>query len=162
MLTVHPQKDGRRFEIRYGSGSLAGFFSVDTLGWGDLDVKKQVFGEATEEPSLSFALAKFDGILVRNVERHSSCMHHNAYASPSQGMGFPEIAVGGVAPPFNNMVDQKLVDPVFSFWLNRDPDAPRGGELVLGGMDEAHFKGEHVWYGASMLVYRLHVSAVNG
>lgn len=60
-------------------------------------------------------------------------------------MGFPEIAVGGVAPPFNNMVDQKLVDPVFSFWLNRDPDAPSGGELVLGGMDEAHFKGEHVW-----------------
>lgn len=62
-------------------------------------------------------------------------------------MGFPEIAVGSVKPPFNNMVDQKLVDPVFSFWLNRDPDAPRGGELVLGGMDEAHFKGEHVWYG---------------
>lgn len=62
---AQPQKDGRKFEIRYGSGSLAGFFSVDTLGWGDLAVKGQVFGEATEEPSLSFALAKFDGILVR-------------------------------------------------------------------------------------------------
>lgn len=34
---------------------------------------------------------------------------------------------------------------MFSFWLNRDPDAAVGGELVLGGMDPAHYKGEHTW-----------------
>jgi hypothetical protein len=47
---------------------------------------------------------------------------HPLYPSPSclQGMGFPEIAVGKVNPPFQNMVEQGLVpEPVFSFWLNR-------------------------------------------
>jgi hypothetical protein len=45
------------------------------------------------------------------------------------------------------MLDQKLVDkPVFSFWLNRDQsDESSGGELVLGGVDPKHFKGEHVY-----------------
>jgi hypothetical protein len=45
------------------------------------------------------------------------------------------------------MLDQKLVnEPVFSFWLNRnESDETRGGELVLGGVDPKHFKGEHVY-----------------
>lgn len=29
--------------------------------------------------------------------------------------------------------------------LRRDPDATNGGELVLGGVDPAHFTGEHTW-----------------
>jgi len=44
------------------------------------------------------------------------------------------------------MIAQNLVEePVFSFWLNRDPNAPNGGELVLGGVDPKHFRGEHLW-----------------
>ena len=35
-------------------------------------------------------------------------------------MGFPEISVGKVQPPFQNMLAQGLLpEPVFSFWLNR-------------------------------------------
>jgi len=35
-------------------------------------------------------------------------------------MGFPEISVGKVTPPFQKMLEQKLLpEPVFSFWLNR-------------------------------------------
>jgi phytepsin len=61
-------------------------------------------------------------------------------------MGFPNIAVTGAKPPFQNMLDQGVVkDPVFSFWLNRNPDGEDGGELVLGGADPDHYKGEHVW-----------------
>ena len=63
-----------------------------------------------------------------------------------QGLGFPEIAVGGVTPPFQKLLDQGVVkEPVFSFWLNRDVEGQQGGELVLGGMDPAHFKGDHAW-----------------
>ena len=44
------------------------------------------------------------------------------------------------------MVQQDLVnDEVFSFWLNRNPEAKEGGELVLGGVDPKHFKGKHTY-----------------
>ena len=63
-----------------------------------------------------------------------------------QGLGFPEIAVGGVIPPFQKMLDQGVIkEPVFSFWLNRDVEGQQGGELVLGGVDPAHVKGDHAW-----------------
>ena len=63
-----------------------------------------------------------------------------------QGLGYPNIAVGHARPPFFNMIDQGVVaDPVFSFWLNRNHPEGAGGELVLGGSDPAHYKGEHAW-----------------
>ncbi len=105
---------------------MNGFFSKDTLELGGLKVPGQVFAEAVNEPSLSFVAASFDGIL---------------------GMGFPEIAVGKVDPPFQNLLKAYPdLEPVFSFWLNRDEDDPdHGGELVLGGTDPAHYKGKHTW-----------------
>eukprot|EP00197_Chlamydomonas_leiostraca_P002454 CAMPEP_0202856990 /NCGR_PEP_ID=MMETSP1391-20130828/89_1 /ASSEMBLY_ACC=CAM_ASM_000867 /TAXON_ID=1034604 /ORGANISM="Chlamydomonas leiostraca, Strain SAG 11-49" /LENGTH=535 /DNA_ID=CAMNT_0049535727 /DNA_START=13 /DNA_END=1620 /DNA_ORIENTATION=+ len=117
--------NGTKFEIEYGTGSLSGFISQDVLTWGGAKVKNQGFAEAVDEPGFTFVAAKFDGIL---------------------GMGFPAISVQRVVPPFTNMVEQGLLEePVFSFWLNRDPDSPVGGELVLGGVDEQHYVGEHTW-----------------
>lgn len=44
------------------------------------------------------------------------------------------------------MVGQDLVkEPIFSFWFNRDANAKEGGELVFGGVDPKHFKGEHTY-----------------
>lgn len=61
-------------------------------------------------------------------------------------MGFPEISVDKAVPPFMNLVKQKLVpEPVFSFYLDRNLDDAQGGELVLGGVDPAHFVGKHTW-----------------
>lgn len=104
---------------------MTGFLSRDVLRIGGLTVEDQTFAEAVNEPSLAFVAAYFDGIM---------------------GLGFPEIAVGKVKPPFQNMIDQKLLpEPVFSFWLNRDPEGEHGGELVLGGADPDHYKGKHTW-----------------
>ncbi|KAJ7535913.1 hypothetical protein O6H91_12G050500 [Diphasiastrum complanatum] len=118
--------NGTSFAIQYGTGSMSGFLSQDDVTVGDITVKGQVFAEATIEPGLTFLAAKFDGIL---------------------GLGFKEISQDKVTPLWYNIVDQKLVpEPVFSFWLNRDAsDEGNGGELVLGGVDPKHFKGEHLY-----------------
>ncbi|GLI71025.1 hypothetical protein VaNZ11_016142 [Volvox africanus] len=125
--------NGTKFSIQYGTGSLDGYISQDTLGWGGLRISDQGFAEAINEPGLTFVAAKFDGIL---------------------GMGFPTISVEGVVPPFTRLVDMGVLDaPLFSFWLNRNPKAAAGGELVLGGVDPAHYKGEHTWVDVTQLGY---------
>eukprot|EP00897_Mesotaenium_endlicherianum_P010560 jgi/Mesen1/9532/ME000064S08882 len=119
------EPNGESIALQYGTGSMQGFLSEDSVTLGGLNIKHQVFGEATKEPGLTFLAAKFDGIL---------------------GMGFQEIAVNNVTPPWYNILAQGLVeDPVFSFWLNRNVEGEKGGELVLGGVDPAHFEGEHIW-----------------
>ncbi|KAL8474301.1 hypothetical protein ACS0TY_030943 [Phlomoides rotata] len=119
------KKNGKSAAIHYGTGSISGFFSQDHIELGDLVVKGQDFIEATKEPGIIFVAAKFDGIL---------------------GLGFQEISVGNVVPVWYNMVNQGLVkEPVFSFWLNRKGDEQDGGELVFGGVDPNHFKGEHTY-----------------
>ena len=119
-------ENGTDFSIQYGTGSLDGFISEETLTMGGIQVTHQGFAESTSEPGFTFALAQFDGIL---------------------GMGFDTISVKGVVPPFQNMVAQDLVDEaVFSFWLgNSDNEESSGGELVLGGIDPSHYQGDLTW-----------------
>lgn len=118
------KKNGSEFAIKYGSGSLSGFVSQDTMQIGDLKVKNQLFAEATSEPGLAFAFGKFDGIL---------------------GLGFDTISVNKIPPPFYQMIDQKLLDePVFAFYLgdsNKDGDS---SEATFGGIDESHYTGPMV------------------
>ncbi|KAL9174966.1 hypothetical protein ABFS82_02G085200 [Erythranthe guttata] len=118
-------KIGKPCSIQYGSGSISGYFSQDNVLVGDVVVEDQVFIEATREGSLTFVLAKFDGIF---------------------GLGFQEISVGDAVPVWYNMVDQGLVDEkVFSFWLNRDTEAEVGGEIIFGGVDPDHYIGNHTY-----------------
>jgi len=127
------QKNGTAFAIQYGTGSLTGYMSQDSVKMGDITVQRQLFGEAIKEPGYTFVAAKFDGIL---------------------GMGFPSIAVTGAVPVFNNMMYQKLVDePVFAFWMNRDPTADIGGEMTLGGTDPAHYHGNVTWAPVTLRAY---------
>ncbi|XP_066362964.1 aspartic proteinase-like [Miscanthus floridulus] len=127
------KKDGETCKITYGSGSIAGFFSYDDVLVGDLTVKSQKFIETTRESSITFIIGKFDGIL---------------------GLGYPDISVGKAPPIWQSMQEQNLLaEDVFSFWLNRNTEEESGGELVFGGVDPDHFKGNHTYVPVSSKGY---------
>lgn len=118
--------NGSEFAIQYGSGSLEGYVSQDTLSIGDLVIPNQGFAEATSEPGLAFAFGKFDGIL---------------------GLGYNTIAVNQIVPPIYNAIDQGLLDePVFAFYLgDNSKDEGNGGLATFGGIDESQFSGKITW-----------------
>ncbi|EHM99929.1 Pep4p [Saccharomyces cerevisiae x Saccharomyces kudriavzevii VIN7] len=118
--------NGTEFAIQYGTGSLEGYISQDTLTIGDLTIPKQDFAEATSEPGLTFAFGKFDGIL---------------------GLGYDTISVDKVVPPFYNAIQQDLLDEKkFAFYLgDTSKDSENGGEATFGGIDESKFKGDITW-----------------
>lgn len=111
--------NGTSFDIQYGSGSLSGFVSQDTVTIGDITIKSQDFAEATSEPGLAFAFGRFDGIL---------------------GLGFDTISVNKIVPPFYKMIEQKAIDePVFAFYLADDKGE---SEVVFGGVDKSRYTGK--------------------
>ncbi|KAK3168051.1 Vacuolar protease A [Lepraria neglecta] len=115
------KKNGSEFEIRYGSGSLSGFISQDTVQIGDIKVKGQDFAEATQEPGLAFAFGRFDGIM---------------------GLGFDTISVNKIVPPFYKMIDQKLIDePIVSFYLSNTNNEGDESEAMFGGINKDHYTG---------------------
>ncbi|WJX24616.1 phytepsin [Trifolium repens] len=120
-------------EIPYEDGYIYGFFSQDNVKVGDIIIKDQEFSEITREGNFALLALPFDGIL---------------------GLGFKDISVGKVTPVWYNMIEQgQILDKVFSFWLNKDPMAQIGGEIVFGGMDTRHFRGDHSYFPISQKGY---------
>uniref|UniRef100_A0A8C2QPD4 Napsin-A n=2 Tax=Cricetulus griseus TaxID=10029 RepID=A0A8C2QPD4_CRIGR len=134
--------NGTKLAIQYGSGQLTGILSQDNLTIGEIRGVSVTFGEALWESSMVFTLAHFDGIL---------------------GLGFPSLAVDGVQPPLDAMVEQGLLQkPIFSFYLNRDAEGSDGGELVLGGSDPAHYIPPLTFIPVTIPAYwQVHMESVN-
>ncbi|PNT13988.1 hypothetical protein POPTR_010G003400v4 [Populus trichocarpa] len=118
-------KIGIPCKIQYGSGSVSGFLSQDHVKVGDDIIINQEFAEVTREGFLALLGVQFDGIL---------------------GLAFQDIAVAKATPVWYNMAEQGHVSQkVFSLWLNRNPSSELGGEVVFGGLDWRHFKGDHTY-----------------
>ncbi|XP_011196142.2 lysosomal aspartic protease-like [Zeugodacus cucurbitae] len=114
--------NGESFSIQYGSGSLSGYLSQDTVRVAGLTIKDQVFAEAMQEPGTSFVNSGFDGLM---------------------GMAFQSISNDNVVPPFYNMWSQGLISKnLFSFYLTRAGTSVNGGEMILGGSDSSLYKGQ--------------------
>merc|ERR1712021_58665 len=110
--------NGTKFSIRYGSGSLTGIVSQDTVTVGNAEIKDQLFAEATNEPGLAFKIGKFDGIL---------------------GLAFQKIAVDGIKPIWYGALADDA-DKAFGVYLGGTTGL--GGQLTFGGADTAHYTGE--------------------
>merc|ERR1711959_723547 len=120
-------KNGTAFSIQYGSGSLTGFVSEDTVNMGGVDVKNTLFAEATSEPGLAFKIGKFDGIM---------------------GMAFSSIAVGGMTPAWYSAVGDAK-----SFGVYLGGTSGVGGEMTLGGTDSSHYTGDISYFPVSRAKY---------
>jgi len=106
------QPNGTDFEIRYGTGSMKGFVVHDVITIDSLQCELD-FAAATNEPGVTFKVAKFDGIL---------------------GLGWPSIAVDGIIPVMQTLADERVIDSyMFAFYLQSDAELT--GKLTLGGYD---------------------------
>lgn len=127
------------FFIKYGTGRVEGYQSYDKItvwiffllhpSWGfpfdlilsfkvaGISILHQVFG-AVVKLSEIFKNLKFDGIF---------------------GLAFQDIAANGAQTAIDNMKKQGLIKKrVFSIRMDRD-DQPKGGVLIIGGVDEDLF-----------------------
>jgi len=114
-------KNGSVFKIQYGSGPVSGFYSKDTITMGDVVISDYTFAEVDNTKGLgpAWLAGHFDGIC---------------------GMGWDDISVDHVKTPLRALVDsKKLGANQFAFYLGA---GGAKGELVLGGVDPAHYTGD--------------------
>jgi len=136
-------EEGHPFAIKYGSGSMSGYTSIDVLTIGAIELPNVTFAEATSEPGIAFAMTKFDGIL---------------------GMGYGTIAVDGQVPMHEALYEAGLIaEPVFAFYLqkkvhpslmeNPEEKEAGGGVLMLGGVDKRFYTGELLYVPVTRKAY---------
>ncbi|KAG0696968.1 aspartic peptidase domain-containing protein, partial [Suillus ampliporus] len=119
------QVSGPSIPITYGSGSVNGITSQDTVSFGGFTITKQEFLAVT-----STTTGLIDGDL-----------------SGIMGLGFTSISALGTTPFWEALYNaSQLAEPLFSFYLERYIDqsvmntAP-GGMLTLGGTNSSLYQG---------------------
>jgi len=113
------QTAGQNFSIQYGEGYMTGIVAQDLVTIGDFTIQ-QTFGLSTYEDN-TFLGGALDGII---------------------GMGFEPLSSENATTPFQNLVQQVGLDPVFSFYFNFAANGGQGGELTIGGYDDTQFTGD--------------------
>jgi len=116
--------NGTKFNIAYGSGPVAGFYSSDTVTMGEVSVPHYTFAEVNNVKGLGpmWLMGKLDGIC---------------------GMGWDDISVDHVETPLRALVNSgKMGELAFAFYLG---SGGANGELVLGGVDPAHYTGDFAY-----------------
>jgi len=97
--------------IRFGTGEIMGWSQKDSIRFGPVEVKNQVFGMIYEEKGSIFqALGQFGGIL---------------------GCGFPSMSAQHQLPVFDNAMRQHI-PPLFAFYMDRQSDRPSC--FMIGGL----------------------------
>lgn len=116
--------NGTAFNIAYGSGPVAGFYSKDTVAVGDIGLADYLFAEVNNTKGLGtmWLVGKLDGIL---------------------GLGWDDISVDHVQTPLRALVNSgKLEESVFAFYLGSGGAV---GELILGGVNADHYTGDFAY-----------------
>ncbi|KAI6214514.1 hypothetical protein M3Y94_00277300 [Aphelenchoides besseyi] len=119
------KKDGRQFEIYYGSGSCYGDLVQDVVSFGGLTVTNQTLG-AAEGIAQVFGYFPIDGIF---------------------GLGWPALAEDDVVPPFFN-VQWQLDSRLFTVWLDRHvkpSEGQTGGLITYGALDKVNCDSDVVY-----------------
>uniref|UniRef100_A0A8C4W6C4 pepsin A n=1 Tax=Gopherus evgoodei TaxID=1825980 RepID=A0A8C4W6C4_9SAUR len=97
--------------IQYGTGSMTGILSYNTVQVGGIVDTIQIFGLSETEPGSFLYYSPFDGIL---------------------GLAFPSISSSGATPVFDNMMNEGLVSQdLFS----------SGSFVMFGGIDSSYYSG---------------------
>ncbi|XP_060834883.1 lysosomal aspartic protease-like [Rhopalosiphum padi] len=102
---------------------LVGNLTCDTIRLGHLNVTDLIFAEITGIPNLSqYQFMHADGIIG---------LGYNTNARTTNNTFFYKL-----------LDDKKIVNPIFSVYMNRDPTTPKGGTIFLGGIERKHINGE--------------------
>ncbi|XP_006266266.2 embryonic pepsinogen-like [Alligator mississippiensis] len=121
---------GTNISILYDTGSMDGVVGSDTVLVSSIIDTNQQLALSTSEPGDFFTYTSFDGVL---------------------GLAYPDAAVGGLTPVFDNMMNQNLVQQdVFSVYLSRNQT---GSVIILGGIDESYCTGPIQWIPVSYQSY---------
>ncbi|XP_071569199.1 lysosomal aspartic protease-like isoform X1 [Temnothorax nylanderi] len=121
------------YDAKWEDVKLYGNLSNDNVIIGGLGVTSQKFGEVFNFSKGFLPWAQCDGVL---------------------GMGFPALSAFKQPSVFQNMIDREMVSqPIFSFYLNRNLTDVFGGELILGGTDSSHYKGEFTYVNVTQKKY---------
>ncbi|XP_057584855.1 pregnancy-associated glycoprotein 2-like [Hippopotamus amphibius kiboko] len=123
------QLSGQFVNIKYGSGTVAGFLAYDTVRIGNLTDLGQAFVLVKTQDGMDNV--SFDGIL---------------------GLGYPNLSLQRITPVFDNLMRQGIIsEPVFAFYLSTKKE--NGSVVMFGGVDHSYHIGELKWIPVSQTLF---------